>query len=198
MRALIADGGIGEIRSVHADLGFVNDRDLPRLVEPSAGGGVLLDCGVYLVAFAQWLLGTPTSVAVHGLIGPTGVDIEAGMLLGFADGAHAILSCSFTSDSPGTVTIVGTAGHIVIEPRFHHTPGIRVSRRGAGTLRLDNQLIGSGLAHEFIHVAECLRASRSESPIMPLDDTLAVMAVLDDAVEQVGSPHRDEGFTPTN
>lgn len=197
MRAMIAEGVIGEIRSVHADLGFVNDRDLPRLIDPAAGGGVVLDCGVYLVSFAQWLLGAPTTVHASGVLGPTGVDVEAGLLLGFPDGAHAVLSCSFTSDSPGRLTIVGTAGHIVVEPRFQHSPAIRIARRGEHVEIVHNPLTGTGLAHEFEHVAACVRDGLPESPVMPLDDTLQVMAVLDTACDQLGTPHVDQGFDPT-
>lgn len=195
LRQMITDGVIGDVRSVQGDLGFVNDLDLPRLIDPAAGGGVLLDCGVYPIAFAQWLLGPATSVAATGTIGPTGVDVEAAVLLGFAGGAQAVATCSFTSDCPGELTIVGTEGHVVIEPRFHHTGRIRVARRGRAVELLRNPLIGSGLAHEFIHVGECLRAGLTQSPVMSLDDTLQVMAILDQAVDMVGSPHADEGFT---
>ena len=196
MRTMIEQGVIGEVRWIQGDLGFVNDIDLPRLVDPAAGGGILLDCGVYLVQLSQWLLGRPSTVTATGRLGETGVDVEAGVLLGYAEGAHAALSCSFTSDCPGAVTIVGTEGHITIEPRFHHTSAIRIARRGTAVQVLANPLIGTGLAHEFDHVGQCLRAGLAESPIMPLDDTLDVMAILDVAVDMVGAPHVDEGFTP--
>ncbi len=198
MRELVRAGAIGEVRAVYADLGFVNERyDLPRLVDPATGGGALLDVGVYPISMAQWFLGAPTSVRTTGRIGPTGVDVEAGVLLGFANDAHALLSCSFTSDSPGAATIVGTAGHITVEPRMHHSPRIRIARRDQGEEVIENPLTGIGLAHEFAHVAECLARGLTESPAMTLDETLAIMATLDAACDQVGTPHVDEGFTPT-
>lgn len=196
LRDRVRDGAIGEVRSVHADLGFVNERyDLPRLVDPATGGGALLDVGVYPISFAQWFLGAPSSVHAAGRIGPTGVDVEAGVLLGFPNDAHALCSCSFTSDSPGAATIVGTEGHVIVEPRMHHSPRIRIVGRDGGPEQvLDNPLTGIGLSHELAHFGDCLRAGLTESPVMPLGDTLAVMATLDTACDQVGTPHVDEGF----
>ncbi|HEX2704178.1 MAG TPA: Gfo/Idh/MocA family oxidoreductase [Candidatus Lustribacter sp.] len=198
VRALVAEGAIGEVRAIHADLGFnatAAGRAEGRLTDPAAGGGALLDCGVYVVSLAQWYLGHPSTVHAVGRIGPTGVDVEAGLLLGYPNDAHAILSCSFTTDTPGGATIVGTDGRIIIEPRLHNPRRIRLEREGLDTETIPDPRIGRGYAHEFTHVGECLEAGLTESPVMPLADTLSVMATLDAALDQIGAPHLDEGFT---
>ena len=61
MRELIDDGAIGEVRSVEADLG-VRNRNGPedRFWSPELGGGALFDLGVYVMSFAQMVLGAPT------------------------------------------------------------------------------------------------------------------------------------------
>jgi hypothetical protein len=46
--------------------------------------------------------------------------------------------------------------------------------------------VGGGYAHELIEVTTCLRAGRTESAVMPLDDTLAVQRVLEEAGRQLG------------
>ncbi|MEA1157646.1 gfo/Idh/MocA family oxidoreductase, partial [Klebsiella pneumoniae] len=59
LRELVADGAIGEVRSVQADLGVSRTYDpVDRLFALELGGGALLDLGVYVVSFAQMLLGT--------------------------------------------------------------------------------------------------------------------------------------------
>ncbi len=64
VRDLIADGAIGEVRSVQADLGVAREYDpSDRLFDPALGGGALLDLGVYVVSFAQMVLGTPERVS---------------------------------------------------------------------------------------------------------------------------------------
>jgi hypothetical protein len=46
--------------------------------------------------------------------------------------------------------------------------------------------LGRGYAEELVEVTECLLAGRTESEVMPLEDTLAVMSVLEQAARQLG------------
>lgn len=50
---------------------------------------------------------------------------------------------------------------------------------------------GGGLHHQIRHVHERLRAGESESDIMPLDETVAVMRTLDTARDQIGLSYAD-------
>jgi predicted dehydrogenase len=194
-RRLVADGAIGEVRAVHADLGFVADVPAShRLLNPATGGGALLDLGVYLASFSQWFLGAPSEVQATGRIGPTGVDIEAGLLLSYPGDAHAVLSCSLASASPGQAAVVGTTGRVIVPPRFHHPPRVIVERTGHDPLVIENPLTGRGYTHELAHVGECLGAGLTESAVMPLDDTAAVMRVLTQALDLLGVPHVDADF----
>ncbi len=52
--------------------------------------------------------------------------------------------------------------------------------------------IGTGYSHEFIEVGDCLRAGRIESTVMPLDDTVAVQELLNEACEQLGVHHHED------
>ena len=62
-RELVADGAIGDVRTVQADLGVQRDFDAgDRLFSKELGGGALLDLGVYAVAFSHLWLGRPTTV----------------------------------------------------------------------------------------------------------------------------------------
>ena len=44
----------------------------------------------------------------------------------------------------------------------------------------------SGYQFEVIHVGECLEKGLTQSPIMPLDDTLAVQRLMAEALHQLG------------
>lgn len=195
MKQLVDDGAIGEVRAVHADLGFRSEAPpTHRLLDPAQGGGALLDLGPYPVSFAQWLLGDSISWAVTGRLGPTGVDVEAGLLGAYPDERHAIISCSLTSNSPGQAAVVGTHGRVIVPPRLHHAAHVRLERNGRDPEIIDNTLAGRGYSHELEHVGRCLAAGVTESPVMPLADTIEVMRVLDQALEGLGAPHVDEGF----
>ncbi len=187
LRELIAEGAIGEPRSVQADLGTVRDVDPDdRLFSLELGGGALLDLGVYVVSWAQMLLGAPDTVTAAGSRFPTGVDAEAALLLGWADGRSATLTTSLRNALPGQARVFGTAGWIDVLPRFHHPQTIVLHRADADPEEITVPQLGAGYAHELIEVTECLRAGRTESAVMPLADTLAVQQVLEEAAGQLG------------
>ena len=193
LRALIAEGAIGQVRSVQADLGVQRDFDPDdRLFSLQLGGGALLDLGVYVVSFAQMLLGTPATVAAAGSLFPTGVDAEATLLLGYPDGRSATLTTSLRHALPGQARVFGTDGWIDVLPRFHHPETIVLHRGDREPDPIVRPALGGGYAHELIEVNECLRAGRSESAIMPLADTLAVQEVLQQAADQLGVRHSDD------
>lgn len=192
-RQLIADGAIGEVRQVQADLG-VNQPFNPtdRLFDPKQGGGAMLDLGVYVVSFAQYFLGNPARVTATGSQGPTGVDAEAGVLLSYDDGRAAALLTSLRHYTPGAARIHGTEGWIDVQPRFHHPRTIVVSHQGQESETITRPPTGVGYAHELIEVTECVRAGRTESAVMPWADTLAVQRILNDACEQLGVHHVED------
>ena len=192
-RELIADGAIGEVRQVQADLGVDRPYDpTDRLFDPAQGGGAMLDLGVYVVSFAQHFLGDPAAVSVSGSLAPTGVDAEAGLLLGYDDGRAASLLISLRGATPGAARIQGTRGWIDIPPRFHHPKRIVLNRAGHEPEELFARPLGAGYAHELIEVTEGVRAGRTESAVMPLRDTLAVQRILNEACEQLGVFHTED------
>ena len=187
MRELIADGAIGEVRSVQADLGVQRDFDPEdRLFALELGGGALLDLGVYVVSFAQMLLGTPDTVVATGSRLPTGVDGEAALLLGYEDGRAATLLTSLRNALPGQARVFGAAGWIDVLPRFHHPETIVLHRAGHDPETITRPALGGGYSHELAEVTTCLQQGRSESAVMPLADTLAVQSVLQSAADQLG------------
>jgi predicted dehydrogenase len=193
LRELIADGAIGEVRVVQADLGVQRAYDpADRLFALELGGGAMLDLGVYVVSFAQMLLGAPDSVTAVGSRFDSGVDAEAGLLLGWADGRHASLSISLRHALPGQARVFGTAGWIDVLPRFHHPDTIVLHRAGAEPETITRPHRGGGYVHELDEVNACLRAGATESAVMPLADTLAVQEVLERAARQLGVTHRED------
>ncbi|RBY75233.1 gfo/Idh/MocA family oxidoreductase [Geodermatophilus sp. TF02-6] len=193
LRELVADGAVGEVRSVQADLGVAREYDpADRLFALELGGGALLDLGVYVVSFAQMLLGAPDTVTAVGSRFPTGADAEAALLLGYADGRSATLTTSLRYPTPGQARVFGTAGWVDVLPRFHHPDTIVLHRTGAEPETITLPPTGRGYTHELAEVTECLQAGRTESAVVPLADTLAVQAVLGQAADQLGVRHAED------
>ncbi|MET9427005.1 MULTISPECIES: Gfo/Idh/MocA family oxidoreductase [unclassified Streptomyces] len=196
MVELVRDGAIGEIRSVQADFGLVGPADPGhRLRDPAAGGGALLDLGVYPVSFAQLLLGEPDRVQADALLSPEGVDLNTGMLLGWDSGATALLSCSIVSDTPLTASVSGTAGRIEFARGFFHPEGFVLHRDGREPEEFTVPGRRDTFQHEAAEVMRCLRAGETESPLVPLDGTLAVMRTLDAVRDRIGVRYPAEALT---
>jgi len=113
---------------------------------------------------------------------PSGVEGEFGVLLGYDDGRSATLSGAFTAYGPGRMMLIGSEGWIDVHPRFHRAPSITVWR---GKEQVGTEEFTPGYHHEVIHVGECLAQGLTESPIMPLDDTIAVQRLMQEVLDQV-------------
>ncbi len=193
LRRLIDDGAIGDVRQVMADLGVDRPYDpKDRLFDPAQGGGAMLDLGVYVVSFAQYFLGVPDRIEVTGSLAPTGVEWEAGVLLGYDDGRASALLMSLRHHTSGSARIFGTGGIVEVPPRFHHPHSILLRRQGREPELIERPPLGTGYAHELIEVTEAIREGRTESTIMPLDDSIAVQRTLNAACEALGVFHRED------
>ncbi|MGW5640606.1 Gfo/Idh/MocA family protein [Streptomyces sp. NPDC003832] len=185
---LVGEGAIGEVRALHADFGSrVDAPEDHRLWDPAAGGGALLDLGTYPVSFAHLILGVPETVAAHAGLSPRGVDEQTGILLGYRDGAMAVLTCGLLAVDERRATVYGTAGRIVIPADFYNPRSFVLHREGhePQTVTAAPQE-GNGYGHQAREVMRCLRAGLTQSPLLPLAHTLAVMDTLDRVRDRTG------------
>jgi predicted dehydrogenase len=184
---LVEAGEIGDLLMVQADLGAYRAYDpTDRLFDPALGGGSVLDLGVYVVSIAQHFLGTPDRVAATGTLFPNGTDASAVISMAYDDGRAASLVCSLTSETPGRAVVAGTGGSIEVVPRFHHPTRLVVRRNGQGEETVELPATGRGYAHQVAHVGACLADGLVESPVVPLEDTLGVQWVMEEALAQLG------------
>src|ERR1700761_7944103 len=187
LRELVADGAIGEVRAVTADLGVRSPVDpATASYHPERGDGLLFHLGVYPVSFAQMLLGTPEAVVAHGVRHASGVDVEDSALLRYPGGQSALLFASLRSPAPGEARVLGTTGWIQVPPRFHYPSRIVLHREGHDPEIIDAPLTGAGYAHELAEVTRRVAGGDTESQIMPLADTAAVQDVLGEIAGQLG------------
>lgn len=191
-REVIAWGRIGEVLGVQGDLCAYREFDpTHRLFDPATGGGAILDLGVYVISFAQAFLGQAKTVQCVGRYAPNGVDTAAAMSIEYQGGGLAALACGFDGHGPGRMAIYGTKGWIEIEPRFHHPTTISVHRSGVLPRIIEANMTGKGYVHEIMEVSDRVRAGETESPTMPLDDTVEVMRVMEECLAQLGLHHQE-------
>jgi predicted dehydrogenase len=220
VRDLVRSGAIGEVRLLTADFGYpAAFAPENRFYDLQAGGGSLLDRGVYPLSLAYFLLGPPTDVVGRASIGSTGVDEQQSTLLTFKGGGLAVLTASLRSRLPNEAVVIGTRGQIRIHERFYAPRRLSIThleepvgsvasnpttgwkarlkrnpllRRAYDTLgspllglvrRGGQSLVhyspGEGYHYEAAEVMRCLRTGLLESPIMPLDESKAILATTD-------------------
>ena len=134
MQRLIADGAIGEVRSVQAAFGFALAAGPNIRLDPALGGGALLDAGCYAVSLARVAVGRrPIAVQAQARWGGSGVDLALAGTVAFEGGALAQVNCSMDAVLYRQALIVGTQGLIETD-YLNHTDGVR---RGALGVRRD-------------------------------------------------------------
>jgi len=187
LRELLAAGTIGEVRMLQVDFGFrTSFNPQGRLFDPALGGGALLDVGIYPVSLASMILGTPQRVTGMAHLGETGVDEQSAMIFGYAGGQLALLSQAIRTNSPHEALLLGTVGKIRVHSSWWKSTTITLSVDGRPDELIDLPEVGNGYNYEAAEVGRCLRAGRTESNVMPLDETLAIMRTLDEVRAQWG------------
>jgi predicted dehydrogenase len=196
MQEIVRSGIIGEVTAAGADFGFVPDRPPEhRLFNPALGASSLLDLGVYTTTFVWLFLGRPRSVQSAGQLSDRGIDLSCASLLCY-DNATATSLCTMTAFTSRTAYVGGTKGHIDV-PAFFNKP-----RRFSVTVdgRTEEHAVpvrGNGYLDEIEEVHRCLLTGAGESELVPLDDTVAILQLLDQMRQQVGSTlPGDEGWAP--
>jgi predicted dehydrogenase len=186
-RALVRDGAIGTVTHVGADFGVAGPFPVGhRMRAPELGGGALLDLGVYPVALAQHFLGRPDQVTAWASLLPEGTDENSAVILGYDSGALATLQAGMGGETAQRAVITGSTGRIEIDRYFWRPEACTVIGPGRSVERIELPTRGHGMVYEAEEVMRCLRAGLIESPLIPHEATLAVMATLDTALRQVG------------
>jgi predicted dehydrogenase len=196
LRELVSSGAIGEVTAAGADFGFVPDKPPEhRLFDPALGASALLDLGVYTTTFVWLVLGRPSAVRSAGVLSDRGIDLSCASVLSYAN-AVATSYCTMTAFTSRTAYVGGSRGHIDV-PRFFHKPQEFTVTVDGQSERHALPVRGNGYVDEIEEVQRCLRAGATESELVPLDDTVAILEVLDEMRHQVGCTlPGDEGWIP--
>ena len=193
--APIVAGSLGEVRWAHADLGFpFPGGDAPKW-DPAEGGGALSEIGAYTVGWAQLLLGDDAvATDASAMITERGVD---GMTVAnFTHGDAVVRTVSaIDRNTPGTLIIAGTEGHIRIAQDQHNAREVEVFV-GGDFQSLSTPRVGRGYSYELREVTDCIADGRTESDLMPASDSIGLVTLMERARQLTGltlAPGVDHG-----
>ncbi|CAE6425839.1 unnamed protein product [Rhizoctonia solani] len=207
---------LGKIHRVTSDLSLDFAVNLPNhgIKDPLVGGGALLAVGVYPLTWAMLALyegeGERELPEVAAQMVMQQVD-EAKGVLEVADEqtnasllfkqsrATAIVSCSLNMRTPPGrgVVIQGEKGQLTI-PWAPHRPEsytldiYKTKTSPASTETKEFPIPGKGLFFQADAVARALKAGKTETDEYKLEDSLALMQVLDEIRKQGGLKYRPE------
>lgn len=135
-RSLLAEGAIGELRSLTAEFAFPPLPDTDIRYRPELGGGALLDAGVYPLRAARLFLGDDLEVTGAALRHDPahGVDVAGAALLTGPTGVSAHVSFGFVHSYRCGYTLWGSAGRISVDRAYSapddFAPKLRLEREG--------------------------------------------------------------------
>lgn len=187
------DQVLGDVHLLQADIGVARAFDpTHRLFDPTLGGGALLDLGVYPIAFAFDLFGPPDEVTSSAVIGETGVDEQCAAIFRYNDGTQAVWHASVRADAGRTCVLAGPDGRLRGTRSWWKGAPFELTRDDGMTETWARPYAGNGYQFEAAHVMNCLRDGRTESPVMPLDESRTILQTMDALRDEWGVTYPQE------
>lgn len=194
IRELVRSGALGEVRALAADhTQQISADPAHRLNALELGGGALLDLGIYPVSFAWDVLGAPVEVRALGRLGETGADTEVSIALTHASGAVSSLLTSSRAAGPNTAHIIGTKARIEIDRVWYTPTSFRlVTPDGTVLEEYRSEVDGRGMQYQALAAEEIIAGGRTDSDLLPFEESVLIMGTLDEVRAQVGVTYPKE------
>ncbi|MBF7074211.1 Gfo/Idh/MocA family oxidoreductase [Glaciecola sp. MH2013] len=194
LQKVLSDNIIGDIQSVNVDFSIGRMKDEShRLRNKALAGGALLDLGIYPITFAYIVFGqSPKHIQSSVSFDTTGVDMASFYLFKYEDGQHASLSSSYNQCGPMKAVVAGTQGYIEV-PFFLGAKGFTVHKDGEDLQNFSYPFEDhENFSFEIQHMHDCVKQSLTESPILPAQESIAVLQTMDALRAQWGLKYDGE------
>jgi predicted dehydrogenase len=186
----VADGEIGEVRTVQAGFGIPFPKTW-NIWRPELGGGALLDMGVYPLSLAHLILGVPRLVEATGELRSDGLDVTASVFLRYGEGRFAHALTSLAGPVNPTAAIGGDQGLIAVDAPFFAARSYDVVRFPDLESRSEtDEIEGNGYVPMFRAVGEAIEDGLLEHPLRPLRDTIELLETMDEVRRQLTAAAR--------
>lgn len=192
IRKMALSGAIGEIQGFQG--GFYGPKYKGWRLNPKlAGGGSLLDLGIYPLNTIRWICGEePTSYSAQvatKIRGPRFAQVEESVsfTMKFPSGTLASSGSSYGYIGPAFLSIDGTRGNLYVEPAFLYQ-GLKF--HGTTIHGPVSEVSQGKLPYQFTaeaeHFADCVRHNRQ--PATPGEEGLKDMIAMEAIYRAAGAP----------
>src|ERR1700684_1293909 len=175
-------GELGKTKVIVSEHGFnIGDPKQWRLNRELAGGGSLMDIGIYALNAARYLSGEePTELTAMTYTTPGDVrfkEVEEtiNFQLRFPSGILANCSSSYGYDSQNRYRVVGTDGWVELEPATVYS-GLRMRVHKNNLLEEVQLPVKDHFALEMDHMSECVMENRE--PLTPGEEGLRDLTIM--------------------
>ena len=180
IRDIIQSGRLGELRLLTASLGY-SMGNKPRIMRADLCGGALLDLGVYGINFVRLFCDAKIEhVESQCMKSDTGMDLTNTISWRMAGGIMANIQSSACCVNDNQGTICGTEGYLIVD-NINNPQTVKVYARDRvfiEEIKVPQQI--TGYEYQFLACKEAIANGWTESPYMPLDETLYIMQLMDD------------------
>jgi predicted dehydrogenase len=193
IRDLARGGQIGEIQGFQGGFYGTKQQGEWRLDRKLAGGGSLMDLGIYPLNALRWIAAEePTHFAAQvatRIPGPRFASVEETVEfnLKFNSGILASSGSSYGESGPAYLNIGGSEGYIQVQPAFFYD-GLKFTAHTKNG-PIEESSPGKGpyqFVYEADHFAACVR--NNTTPLTPGEEGLADMLAIEAIYKAAGAP----------
>jgi predicted dehydrogenase len=189
---VIDSGVIGDVIFFQADFSKKIEKNLEgRFYNLELAGGSIMDLGIYPISYASMIFGRqPDKIFATATMYDTGIDERCTQLFDYGEGKGAMLTTSLAFYGRQFALIAGTKGSIEVHD-FYRASEFTIKVNGK-TTTYKVPFISTGKGYEAKEVMNCIGAGKSQSDIMPMDETVAIMGTIDQVRKQIGLVYTEE------
>lgn len=180
------DGKFGRIQAVDASF-YTSATKEHRLIKYRSQGGVLFDLAIYPLMYACALLGyDPQNIHAIAVKGGDDIDIVESIQLQYANGSFATLTSGLSHERQVSLYIQGTKGRLLFKEEnfFQAQKAVLVDWSNEPVEIFEEPFIISGYEYEAMEAMECILQHKTQSTLIPMEDTIAVLELLEKCREQ--------------
>jgi predicted dehydrogenase len=196
IRNLVRSGEFGELQSFQGGVFSQKQPGIWRLNRALAGGGSLVDTGIYPLNTIRWIAGEEpvhfrAVVSTRDAKDPrfTTVEQTVDWMMKFPSGVTANCSSSYGQSGPAFLNINGSTGHVQIQPAYHYGDVTYLFKgtttkgeiSGGGPVTNPDQFVA-----EAEHFADCIL--NKKTPDTPGEEGLADLLAIEAIYKAAGAP----------
>lgn len=184
MKEIIDSGEIGDVMFCSINFGHALQH-VDRLTSLQLGGGAILDLGIYILQFQQYVFRglKPVDIAITGHLNSSGTDESAGAIITYPGGKMAVVTTSARVALPNEGVVVGTKGTLKLPLFWCPTELITPEKTYRWPLHESPvpylHVNSAGLAYQAEEARVCIKNGLLENPSMTPEESIEIARLMD-------------------